>query len=83
MIVSNEDGRETMCFELIMLFGFFGIALASLLPAAPAQESDAGLHGVLRVLRRTGKRHATARGRWMTTRGVAASRRRNAGHAAA
>lgn len=70
-----------MSFELVMLLGFFGMVLLSLLPATPAETAGESFRG-RRQLRRsdTGERNTARHGR--VARNGEATRRRSPGHVA-
>lgn len=70
-----------MPFELIMLLGFFGTVLLSLLPATPAKTSGEGFRSRPHS-RRSDRGGETVRHARMMKRGETI-RRRRAGHAAA
>lgn len=70
-----------MPFELIMLLGFFGTVLLSLLPATPAKTSGEGFRGRPHSRRRDRGGEAVGHGRGIKRGGTI--RHRNAGRAAA
>jgi hypothetical protein len=71
-----------MSYELIMLLGFFGIVLFSLLPAPPAKPAEGSFRGRRRQRRSDGEvLDATRHGR--ATRRGEAIRRRSPGRAVA